>query len=348
MDKRERNSSIELLRLLLMLMVLILHVNKDVLFTEAVDGMTFNLLYLRILESCCIISVNCFILISGYFSAIKKRLNVYRIMSLIILTCFYGSSIYLFCCLIGNEHFTTKELIRSAIPFFFDRHWFINIYLVLAILSPFINKGIMLLSKKSFQLLLLIMLLCFSVWPTFLPNPPNTDRGYGIVSFILIYCIGAYLRIYGNSFCKSRAIFLSAYLMSTAIIFVFYSLSGWTWKWLDYNSLFNVFSSVMFFLFFLRTRFTSVWINNISKSAIAVYLIHTNHAIRPNIFTKWFAVQNFLFEPTFVIRHVLIIVSIFTCCIFLDIGRRCVCGSLEKVALRSSWFSSFYRYSIEI
>ena len=65
-------------------MVLCLHINTDLTMTQDIELSYFckNILY--IIESLAIVAVNCFILISGYFSVTSDRLKVRRIFDIIL------------------------------------------------------------------------------------------------------------------------------------------------------------------------------------------------------------------------------------------------------------------------
>ena len=234
-----------------------------------------------------------------------------------------GGVLYTIGCIVGVEQFEIKDLVKCSLPFFFDKCWFINVYLVLYALIPFINKMISGLTKESYQSLLLISGVLFSIWPAFLPNAPSTDNGYGIISFVLLYIIGAFLRLYTENR-QSSAMLLGMYLIFSLISLLLFYHSGWTWHWINYNSPFIILASVAMLILFQKMSFHSKAINYISQSVIAVFLIHTNQTIRPNIFVKWFALQNHLHSSllAFMPYHIMMVGIIFAVCVALDLLRR--------------------------
>lgn len=60
-----RNSSIELLRIVCIMMVLCLHYNKDILLVYDFQMLAFNRVLLCGIEALAIVAVNCFVLITG-------------------------------------------------------------------------------------------------------------------------------------------------------------------------------------------------------------------------------------------------------------------------------------------
>ena len=79
--KAIRNSNIELLRILCMLMVVILHFNNNGANTGIVNMpelLTTRLTWGFLVESFCIVAVNCFVLVSGYFGIKLKWRSVLK------------------------------------------------------------------------------------------------------------------------------------------------------------------------------------------------------------------------------------------------------------------------------
>lgn len=66
------------------------------------------------------------------------------------------------------------------------------------ILSPFINIGLQNLDQKNFKKLLLILLILFSIWDIFPGQQIGVQRGYSLYWLIVVYSIGAYIRLYSG------------------------------------------------------------------------------------------------------------------------------------------------------
>ena len=314
-----RNSSLELLRIVSMIMVLCLHINTDLTMTQGIELSYFckNILY--IIESLAIVAVNCFVLISGYFSVTSDRLKVRRIFDIIFETSIYGIFIYFGYCISGEQDFNGQMLNQCALPYFYNKSWFINVYVILSILAPFVNKALVSLSKKQYQALLGIMLTLFSIWKTFVTNPPSDDYGYGIISFVLIYMIGGYLRLhFDNKVNPFLTFFL--YLAASSITCALYFLYGR--RWINYNSIFVIIASVLLFLTFANMRLNSKVINYIARSVLAVYIIHSNQLIRGHIFLDYFGIQNYIGSGFLFAYYIFTVLGTFVICILIDIARQ--------------------------
>lgn len=320
-DNKQRNSSIELLRIISMLMVLCLHANKDMILINSFSKLKINTLLLYSIESLSIVAVNCFVLISGYFLITSKSLQLRKVLDLIVLTSSYGLVLYIVSCLCGIDSLGVKQLIKCVFPYFFDKVWFVNVYLVLYLLHPFINRALNSLSKQNYKFLLGILLILFSLWPSFVPNPPCTDGGYGIISFVLIYCIAGYIRLHLELKITPIRYFVFYLFVSsiTAILFVTKIIPG---SWLNYNSIFVVIASVLLFLVFLSMKLYSIIINYVSLSMIAVLIIHTHQSIRPHLFLDLFKIHMKLESPFFILYYIIMILLIFIVCVIIDFLRR--------------------------
>lgn len=86
-----QESSIELFRIISMLLVLIVHLNGWYLgdldsnkVYDRISGINFKELYRFIVESASVVCVNCFILISGYFSIRPNFKSLYRLFTQIL------------------------------------------------------------------------------------------------------------------------------------------------------------------------------------------------------------------------------------------------------------------------
>ena len=92
----------------------------------------------------------------------------------------------------GYIQFDFKNMIFYFFPFKSLSNNFIDCYLVFFILIPYINKLISKMNKKEFKNLLFIIMLFFVILPSF---NIITTINY-VFWFIVMYLVGAYLRLY--------------------------------------------------------------------------------------------------------------------------------------------------------
>lgn len=194
----ERKSNIELLRLLAMLLVLLLHANYFSLGTiESSDIQTDPYCsFLKVFfEQSCIICVNIFILISGYFS-IKPTLK--GVVSLLYQVFFFH--IIITSLAIWMDINVPKWMIIETFYFGYP-YWFVRSYLLLYIISPILNLFIEKATRKMYFTILvsffMIEFLTGWIYPDFM-------NGYSTISFIGLYLLARFVKIYPIRITKKR------------------------------------------------------------------------------------------------------------------------------------------------
>lgn len=292
-----RKSNFELLRIISMLMIIGLHYFGNCNANELLGRDSNNYYVYYIIQSLFICSVNVFVLITGYFSVNEVFIKMRKIVVLLIDVIFWGAIGYFVLISLGLDVFNFKEFIKNCIPFIVGRLWFLKVYIILVLLIPFINILIKNISKSNFKALIIICTILFSVWPSFFPHPPVTDSGFGIIQFIYLYLIAAYIRIHLTNYPKP-IICLLGYLISAYIIyFIMVNEIGYSWS---YNYLFVIIESIFLFLLFAQFTFKSKIINNFASSSFVVYLIHSCESFMVIIYDWIFDSKNAIFTNSFV------------------------------------------------
>ena len=175
----ERSSNIELLRCVLMFLIVVSHfVAHNILDRNLENPISFgdmNYISSNLLLSASIGAVNCFVIISGYFT-IKLSLKK---LTLFILP------VIIYELILGALFFKVKPQ-----SFMLLNYWFVRYYLALMLLSPILNYGLEKLKNQDFQLILFLLFVFF-----ILPISSITgNRGMNIFIFILMYMIGFYIK----------------------------------------------------------------------------------------------------------------------------------------------------------
>ncbi|MFQ8630466.1 MAG: acyltransferase family protein [Intestinibacter bartlettii] len=317
MDKYlARNSSFELLRIISIIMIIVLHyLGYSIL--DNVNKFTLNYYLTYFIESICIMGVNTFVLISGYFLIMKDKVNIRKVVDLLIILAFYGFIFYFWMMLVNKTPFNIKDLIKSMIPFWTGKRWFVRTYIILFLISPFLNKGLRELSKKSFEKILFILILFFSIWPSFFPYPPVTDDGYGIINFVLLYTIGAYIRLhYKNDVKVWKYIFI--YILCILGTYLGRLYYGYTWT---YNFITNIMGSVILFLIFSKLKIQSKIINYIALFVFGIYMVHYDIQIQDFIYGKLLRCSIYSNSNGLIIHIIFSITILFLVSLLVDIIR---------------------------
>ena len=265
--RRQRNSSIELLRIISMVGVIVLHYNNAGMgggFKYVKEG-SINQYYLYFTENLCICAVNLFILISAYFLTVNNERKMIKIVELIVQVIVFRLVFYIVNIIGGTGSLTLKGVFGSLLPI----NYFAILYSVVYILSPYINIMLDNLDRKKFQKLLITLVIIFSVWTIlvdFLESVTGltiiglstvgmygSQYGYTVVNFLLVYFIGAYIRRNDirislvKAICGIVVVFIVMYISSIMEHILFGSTVTW-----NYNNPFVILFAVFIFLLFLE------------------------------------------------------------------------------------------------
>lgn len=275
----QRNSSFEILRLLLMLMILIHHGIVVGLGLSGISGNNgveciisdadYPLMF--IINSFCIVAVNVFVLISGYFGI---NLNTKKVLYLCFSLLFYT---ILFTTIPKFVEGDTLHGIHRMALLSGTYYWFVREYFFLMLFCPLINLGFDKLERKSVQLLIGGMII-ISCYIGFIFQRSINLNGYNFVNFIMLYMIGKYIRVYyktSKRYSKSYAFVYFSLSLITACLCIQLFERGYgelAWRMTYYNNPFVVLSSIGLFCFFKELEFKSNVVNKLAKSSLSVYL----------------------------------------------------------------------------
>lgn len=295
--KKIRESNIELLRIISMIGVIILHYNNEHIggaFKYVISD-SINSYILYFIESLFICAVNLFILISGYFMINNKKRNLIKPLELILQIIIFSVGNYLLQVALGNSTFSLETLFLSMIP----NNYFVILYIVLYFISPFLNILINHLNNNLKQMLVSITLL-FSIWPTLVDlsseiigrewiglssiGAYGSQWGYSIINFILMYIIGAYLRIKDDTLqLKEYQItkLIITLILNTSIIFLWACFNDYTGyftersAWEYCNPLVITNAVILFKIFKTLKIKPNKKINDLAKGTFTVFLVHS-------------------------------------------------------------------------
>lgn len=263
--KTKRNSSFELLRLFCILGITVMHSFVGIDTSSSIFNTEMHVLFNALFNT----GVSCFILISGYFG-IKFDLKKLIRMEFMILFFTLFSTIIL-----GD--LGIKTLIKACIPVLSRRYWFITCYFALCILAPFLNEIPKHMERKNFKNFLLVLLLVFSIIPTFTTYDIMQDAGKGLVHFIMIYLLGRYIALYKNEKHDKNRL-LAGFFLNILIVFILDSvltvLQGELYSTFARDcSIFMISASVMLLMYFKELSFDNQFINRIAGNVLAVTVL---------------------------------------------------------------------------
>lgn len=278
-----RQSNIELLRIFAMLLVLIVHAtffttgapNINDFATSPVSSFTK-----AFFQSISIVCVNVFILISGWFGI---RPSVKGFCNFLFQCFFLLISLYAVSMLMGWSTLSfngVKECLCMT-----TRSWFICAYAGLYILSPTLNAFAEKSTKQQFK----VMLVSFFILQTFWGGSGSSGRfflsGYSTISFIGLYLLARYIRIYTSDGIRINKYGIWIYIISVIGCTVGYYVcitNGIPKDIYAYSSPLVITGALGLLLFFNGLHIKpNRYINFVAKSSFAVYLLHLNSNTLP-------------------------------------------------------------------
>lgn len=189
----ERQSNIELLRIVAMFMIILHHYCLFGGFFEQFDftDISVNTLLIQFFSFGGKVGVNIFFLITGYFM-IDKIMKPYKVWKLIYQIFTINLIVCVFLLFMG-ENYSKREFF-AIIPLLSDVPIsFIVNYIMIYLLSPIVNKCLHTISRREFEYMLIVLLCYYCILDSFF-----LQRTFQYTAWALImYSIGGYIKMYG-------------------------------------------------------------------------------------------------------------------------------------------------------
>lgn len=304
-DVNSRNSNLELYRIICMFFIVVHHYCVHGFTLECVDY-GVNKYVLDILSSWGKVGVDGFILMSGYFM-VSSRFTVQKFLKIWGQVWFYTMGIFSAFYFTGNVNPQMLKLLfrQSMLPVSYSMYWFVTYYLILMMLSPFINTFIHNLSRNRYRNLIALLILLWSVSGSFL----DTDYAFTMFGwFVTLYLVAGYARLYITEeyakkwrFGRLSVLCAGAVILSTVVRNALGYLTKNDGYWInsrifvDQEQDFFVFAFAFCFFMYLLYRKTGChkWINYMASLSFGVYLFHDNYFTRVYLWKVWFGVSEY-------------------------------------------------------
>ena len=328
--KTKRNSRIELLRIISMIMIVLSHYTVHSGIDKSVLPIGFNRLLLELLTLGNLGNF-IFICITGYYMSQKNEVNhnLSKILKLFLQILFYSMVIYLLLVVFGLTDFKIKELISCLLPISFNQYWFASAYIILYIFHPYVNRLLNTFTRKEHLNFILIGVSLFYILGTL-----TTKLIYGseLIQFVLIYSIGAYFNKYKDNLVNryNKTIFLLSIIILIISVITFDLLgckidifARHSTYLLNQQSFLTLTISISLFSIFANSKsFYNNIINLIASCIFGVYLISDNKYIRKILWINLLKNANYV-NSNYLVFHIIIsLFLVFSCCIVIEYIRK--------------------------
>lgn len=348
---KKRIVSIELLRIIAMMMVVMLHyLGKGGLLPELTGEITTNGYVAWAMEALCIVAVNVYMLISGYV-LVNSEFKLRRLVELICQVLFYTilvEGIAIVAGLVELESITLNRVLELLFPFQMKHYWFMTAYVIMYLFSPILWAAVRQMEKKQLQNVIVLLLVFFSISKSVLPVELMVDQeGYDALWFICVYLVAAYIRLYGLPILeKSKLRGLLCYFVGcvgilgvTFFVRAIYlktgSLDHFIASAFHYNHILTLLAAVGLFYMFLNMKMpadkkVSQVICKVAPYSLGVYLLHEHLEIR-YLWPEWLGADASGNIVLFIVRCVIAVLIVYVIGTLVDMVRKCMFTGLEKV-----------------
>ena len=279
--------------------------------------------YLRVVTS---VAVNCYVMITGYFSINSTAFRWEKLTKLWLQIVFYSLGIYLIAHIAAST-FSVSGLWDAARPISSNQYWFISTYVALIALAPFLSRLAKGLSQREWKIGLFVLIILSSPLIKNVTFPLPLDRQTAIMWFITLFYAGGYIRLFNplerfKKYLGMWFILFCFFLMcANVVVYHYIARENWDTGLVLGNSSFTFISSVLFFLWFKysnfkRNKLTRFFVS-IAPFTLGVYLVHDNHNLRGLI---WRAVSasDYFGSYAFITYVMVVCMVIFIVCIVID------------------------------
>ena len=297
-----RQSNLELLRILSMLLIVLHHyaVHGYGLLDKTVPPAGWQV---EILQFGGGVGIALFVLISSYFM-VRSRFSGRKFIRLWVPVVTISISLHLAFLYIPQEGITPHKgllaMCTQLLPILSGQYWFITTFTFLMLLSPALN--IVMQRAGRMQIIgIMAVLATFCCGPTVVPALGGSGE---IIYFILLYFLAGYMRLHGRSPQGHAGTCLAAFLVilaaTEAVVATTCGAESAILKNLHRAcaakfSIPNLLMAVFLFRAFLGMNLgSSKWINGIAACTLGVYLIHENNYMRPFLWNNIFHCRDML------------------------------------------------------
>lgn len=333
----------ELFRMILMLMIVTFHYFKHSGILDLVGETPERSLALNLIYAFVTVSVNCYVLLSGYYGI---HLSIKRCVQMELQVLFYSVTIFIIFTCLGLKEVNLENIKYSFFPIMSNTWWFATVYMALMLVSPFLNIAIKKMTKQQYQFLLVVMLLFFSIAPSLQFESINTDRGFSLYQFVLLYLLSRYFALYPLK--CNKYFYLTGYILLSLIM----ALTGYGIRLqgapkMQNSNIVVIISSLCLFLFAANAKqWYNKAVNRIGGLVFGVYLIHDHYWVGTHLYPDILQVTEHWALDARWLYAIFSILAVFICGIIIEYFRTLLFEGVGKLIIKNKGFahSRFYQW----
>ena len=329
---KQRSSNLELYRIICMLMIVAHHFVVCSGLTAqggplSSGTISLNSLYLRLFGMWGKVGINCFMMITGYFMC-TSQITIRKYLKLLLQIYFYNLIFYVIFSIVGYETLSINRILNLLVPIGIIKTNFTGCFLIFYLTIPFWTILVRNMTKRQHQLLLLLLLFCYSI----IGSIPIFDIEYNYVSwFGIIFLIASYIRLYPIPLFNRRHFWgwttlVLVFISMCSVAYIHWKVYAGYFFVSDCNRILAVMVAISSFLWFKNLNIPqSKFINIIAASTFGVLLIHSNSGAM----MKWLWSDVFNVTGNFALPIGQVI--LFSICVLLLVY--CACTIIDQIRL---------------
>jgi surface polysaccharide O-acyltransferase-like enzyme len=298
-----------------------------------------------VLEAFCIVAVNVYMLISGYFLC-ESHFKLSRLLKLYLQIWMYSVGVGLLVALTGlvPVELNTHYFLSLLFPVSMGHYWFMTAYVFLYLLLPVVGIAVKSMTKEQLKLALILLLAAFCLLKSVLPFRLEEDgQGYDCLWYLCVFLVAAYIRRFGIPFLEKRwhcmclyvggCLALLAELFALRTVYLRTGSLGLIMKIsLEYNHVFVLLAAVGLFGWFLQGRGEGIFgkiAGKLGPYVLGVYLLHENIGLRYG-WQSWFGAGRIQTVGQLLLGTVMAVLCIFITGVIIEYMRRALMKGLNR------------------
>lgn len=301
--KKERESSIELYKVIAIFLIVLSHVIQTLTEPNYVLGIgegTFiniatattdlNVLLLALFRICGALGNNMFFICSAWFLVNSKKMSLKKVIHMILDVWIINMIVFWGLHAIGIQ-FQVSDTVRTFFPTTFANNWYITCYLLFYLIYPFLNRMLEQLNISEHFALTSFLFMIYFIIPVLPLEEINLFFANELVIFLATYVIVSFIKIYKNEWTENLKLnkgilFVSIVSYVALILSVDYLGLRTNYflnrlvRWNMNNSLFMFLIAFSSFNMMKKKKFINRTINYFSSLSLLVYIFHENLAFR--------------------------------------------------------------------
>lgn len=345
--KTERESGLELLRILCMLFIVADHYAGQ--SGAAVYDTLPHALFYAALGAGSRLGCDLFVVLGAWFLC-RQPFRTRRALGLWIGLWLYTVPLTLLCRLVPGSDVGLGTLRWAMFPVSTQQLWFVAQYVLLLLLSPALNLLLRAAPRRTMRGLLAAVAVFLVGYPTLFAE--DGVFGDSLWSFLFLYLLTGYLRFYPDNRLSRALQSGAAPWLALAFVLLltagrgtaqWMGLGGKAMQYLEYyrtalGAAPNILCALAFFFAFRRLRLGCIRpVNAIASATLGVYIIHQTPAVMGLLWTGIFHTQD---HAGSAVHAMFVILAVYAGCTVIDLLR-------ERLVMRpvrsSRWFAALCR-----